>query len=202
MNTNPHTDASDALVELIWRTPTLKGRREAMAKHMGALYHLGITRSMGYKRALAQGWLQPLRTRGKPWSVLELAILEASAHCSPSTVRARLRAKGFQRSETAVLKQRLARLGSAYDARWASGQYSAGQAGLLLGCNSALIVSYIGRGMLKAARDGRHWIITADALRAFIRAFPAYVNLDKVDKYAFLDLVCGSMTPRALKEAA
>lgn len=202
----PHTAATDALVELIWRTPTLKGRREVMEKHMGTLERLGITRSMGYKRAREQGWLRPLKTHGREWSKPELAILEASAHCSPSTVRARLRAKGFQRSETAVLKQRLARIGSRYDARWSSGNYSTGQAGLLIGVNSALICSYIKRGMLAATREEQHWIITADALRRFIREYPAYVNLDKVDKYAFLDLVCGSMTPRqapqALDEAA
>ena len=45
MATSPHTADSDALVELIWRTPTLKGRREPGPMLVASL---GLRRVVSY----------------------------------------------------------------------------------------------------------------------------------------------------------
>lgn len=184
------TPEQDALIQLIWRTKTMKERREATAKWLPKLLKSGITRDQAYNRARCQGWLYPLKTKRENWSETELAILEANAHCPTSAIRYRLKKKGFDRSDNAINMYRRELAGSRQDSRLDAGVYSTSQAAELIGSDRGLIASYIRRGWLKATRNQDDaYDITAKALRDFIRDYTAYVNLDRVDKFAFIDLL-------------
>ena len=116
--------------------------------------------------------------------------MEASAHCSASIILRRLAKRGYRRTENAINMQRRDLIGSKSDARHAAGVYSANQAAELIGSDRGLTCTYIRRGWLKATRNADDtYDITAKALRDFIRDHTAYVNLHKIDKYAFVDLL-------------
>lgn len=184
------TPEQDALIQAIWGATTMKARRDAMATLLPKLLKTGITHDQAYNRAREQLWLYPLKTKGASWSSEEIAILEASAHCSASAIRRRLAKRGYQRTDNAINMQRRDLIGSRGDARHAAGIYSANQAAELIGSDRGLIASYIRRGWIKATRNQNDTFdIPAKALRDFIRDYTAYVNLDRADKYAFIDLM-------------
>lgn len=194
MSGYPFTQEQDALIQAIWSTTSMKARRDATAKLFPKLLKHGLSRDIAYQRAVALGCLYPLNTKGAPWTEAELAILDASAHCPIATIRGRLRRRGYARSMAAIVKQRLERSGTRADARLSAGVYSATQAAELIGSHSNLVVSYIRRGWLRAKQIelgwGKHeYRIKAADLRQFVVHHTAYVNIERVDKYAFIDML-------------
>lgn len=202
MSAKPHTGGlpkrvwtpeQDELVRRIFSTTSMKARRDAMTKLLPQL--APIDHVAAYKRAVDLGCLYPLKAGGAPWTEPELAILEASAHCPIDTIRSRLRRRGYRRSNGAIIKQRLERHGTRAECRLSADVYSASQAADLIGSQPCLIGSYIRRGWLRAEQidmaAGRYeYHIRAADLRQFVMQHTAYVNLERVDKYAFVDLLC------------
>jgi hypothetical protein len=147
------------------------------------------------KRARALGILTP-RFRDLPWSKPELALLEEVATLHPDVIARRMKAVGFQRTGTACLVK-LKRM--KFD-RVDHDQWSANALGALMGVHGKTITGWIEREGLPATRAGTarvpvqggdEWRITRKALREWIRTHAQLVDLRKVDRFWFIELVLG-----------
>jgi hypothetical protein len=88
--------------------------------------------------------------------------------------------------------------GTQRDNRLAAGYYSTTEAGELVGMSRAVIERLCKNGTLKADRElsnapnlpGFVYRIRAKDLREFVIHHTAHVRIEKVDKFAFVDLLC------------
>lgn len=129
------------------------------------------------------------------WTAKELEILEKSAHLSPDRIQIHLRRLGFRRTRTAiVLKRQRMRY-----TKNKQGQ-SAWQVSQCFGVDVHTILSWIQKGRLRAIRRGTArterqggdiWFIKDRWIRDFILTNLCEIDLRKVDKYWFVDLVAG-----------
>ena len=160
--------------------PSIRGRSEQIARC------LGVPRWAVNRRAAALGLS---RVKDRPWSRKDEEYLEAHLH------RTALRtiARRLGRSPTAVkLKAKrlgLRKHGEGYTA------YSLAQA---LGVDPHWVLERIRAGKLRAshrrterteAQHGDSWLITEEAVVAFIKRNPYDLDLRKADPLWFLDLV-------------
>jgi hypothetical protein len=153
---------------------------------------IGWTRSAVCKRGAELGIT---RAKERPWSTAEEELLERFGHLAPSGIRRQLAAAGFRRSIGAIqirltrsrIKQNL------------SG-YSANSLADALGVDVHKILTWIRRGLLTAERRGTErtqrqggdtWWISDRAVRRFILRAPEEIDLARVEKIWFLDLLTG-----------
>lgn len=141
------------------------------------------------------------RIKEPPWSDAEVALLERWGHLTAAVIQRKLKEAGFGRSVNGVhLKIKRERIKQNLDG------YSATALALAFGIDSHKITYWINRKMLIASRRGTDrtasqggdtfWI-THTAARDFVLAYPDEVDLRKVDKWWFLDLVtCGRIGVR------
>lgn len=133
------------------------------------------------------------RVKEAPWCAEEVAVLERWGHLTDAVVQRKLHGAGFQRSINAVhLKMKRLRIKQNLDG------YSAWSLATAFGVDGHKITYWIDRKMLKATRRGTnraacqggdtYWI-THSAVRAFVLAYPDEVDLRKVEKWWFLDLI-------------
>lgn len=146
------------------------------------------------KRASTLGVTRTNRTRIDCWTREELAILEEWAACNLNTIRRKLKAAGFVRTETAIaVKLKRLKLDREDPNRW-----SATALAPLLGVNPATVADWAERRGLRATRES--WgpngrlMITRKDLRNWIACCPRYIDLRRVDQPWFMDLVFGSAT--------
>lgn len=136
-------------------------------------------------------------TRAKEgrWSLAERELLERFGHLTPSGIRRQLAAAGFHRSVAAIqirlnrsrIKQNL-------------GGYSANSLADAFGVDVHKIVTWIRRGLLTAERRGTErtesqggdtWWISNRAVKRFVLRAPEEIDLARVEKIWFLDLLTG-----------
>lgn len=157
----------------------------------------GIHRSTVLRVAQRNGIVKKER-RYPPWSEKELDIVERLAAKSATTIRAALKKKGYDRTVCAiltVLKRNRFR-------RNIDGQ-SAGQLAECFGVDEKFVTRAISLGQLRAKRkekdvvgesaeQGRTFLIRDKDVKAFIVDNISQIDLRKVDKYWFVDLLTGS----------
>ncbi|MBY0502716.1 MAG: hypothetical protein K2X03_02320 [Bryobacteraceae bacterium] len=133
------------------------------------------------------------RVKEPVWSDAEVALLERWGHLTDAVIQRKLKAEGFERSINGVhLKMRRLRIKQNLDG------YSAHALALAFGVDGHKITYWINRKMLKASRrqtdrteqqGGDTYWITHAAVREFILSHPDEIDLRKVEKWWFLDLI-------------
>src|SRR6266704_3450664 len=133
------------------------------------------------------------RTKEKPWSEPELAILARYAWMSDERIRLKLKAAGYARTVTGV-HLKLRRMRFKCDPSFYSGKGLA-QA---LGIDSHVVTRWIKAGHLKAQfrgttrgeqQGGDIYLIHEKDVRGFVLEHPTEIDLRKVDQLWFLDLI-------------
>jgi len=133
------------------------------------------------------------RVKESPWSNTELAILDQFGWMQPETLAVKLRERGFQRSVSGITQMRTRQMAGANGA-W----FTARGLAKLLGIDDHKVLRWIRAGLLPARRRGTNrteaqggddWLIMRTAVRQFLIEHPVEYDLDKVDKYWFIDLL-------------
>lgn len=151
------------------------------------------------KRAQKLGLTAP-RFREPEWSEAEIDIIAERAHKSPKTIRKYLANKGFERTETAIIVK-LKRLGQSTGREADPNHYTATHTAGLFGVDTKTVTRWIDKGWLKAKRRGTErtaqqggdeWWIHRRDIRRFIIENTAAVDIRKVEKFWFVDLLARS----------
>jgi hypothetical protein len=182
------TASIDAAIREAYRRQR-QGDRNALKT---ASRQLGWPRSAVSRRGAELGIT---RAKESPWTRSEEDILERFGHLAPSGIQSKLVSAGFNRSIAAIqvklhrnrIKQNL-------------NGYSANSLADALGVDVHKILLWIRRGLLKAERRGTAridsqggdtWWIADRAVRKFIFQAPEEIDLARVEKIWFLDLITG-----------
>ena len=193
---HPWTEAQDALLKKIFGTTNLADRKQAFRLHMPKLKP--HTKRAAASRAVRMGWAMPLYRRRMYWTQEQDDYLEANAHLSLKKLCQRFKKRGWERSVGAIQKRRMWLVGAAADARQDKGIYTVNEAAELLGMHRITIERFCRDGTLTADREpsnspnlpGYVYRIKAKDLREFVIHYTAHVRIEKVDKFALVDLLC------------
>jgi hypothetical protein len=137
------------------------------------------------KRATQLGVV--VRVGDRPWSRLEIQILDIHVHKSLRIIQRELKKSGFHRTEGSISHKR-----SKLDLLPRNDQslYHSRQLAGLMGVNEKLIVKWINGGMLKAKKSGGgQWQIRDRDIKQFILEYTAVFDIRRVDKFWFVDLL-------------
>jgi hypothetical protein len=191
-------EAVDA-IRKVYVTATGNGEVREVAK-LVCLPRWKITRY-----AQSQGWIA--RTNKEPdWTERELEILWRSAHRSPEVIRKALRRAGYKRSMTGIVLKRK----RMHYLKHLEGQ-SARSLAECFGVEQHCITRWIARGQLKAdvrglhrtpQQGGDHYYIKDKWVRDFVIENVAEIDIRKVDKYWFVDLLAGGKYGTGVREEA
>lgn len=145
------------------------------------------------ERAAQLGLVTP-RFKQPDWTEDEDKLLEANATRSPHSIQSIFKKQGFERSQTAIILRRKRKELEIRDPT----RFTAGQFAKLLGIDPHWVSDEIRSGALKAEKRGTkrkaqqggdwYWIKRADA-RAFVIANVERIDIRKVDKFRFVDLL-------------
>ena len=142
-----------------------------------------------YQRALKIGAVTSAHQK-RPWTDEEISILEKYARCEPQTIKRKLKKAGYERSMASiVLKRKRMRFLSNLNGM------SACLCAEFLGVDLHWVLNHINTGSLKAEvirrdREGKsNYFIREKELRRFIITNPDRIDLRKVEKYYFIELV-------------
>jgi hypothetical protein len=133
------------------------------------------------------------RTKEKPWSEPELAILARYSWMSNERVRLKLKSAGFMRTVTGI-HLKLKRMKFKHDLSF----YSANGLASAFGIDSHIVSRWIRSGSLRArvrgtargpAQNGDIYLIHEKDVRRFVIEHPSEIDLRKVDQLWFLDLI-------------
>ncbi|MER9901631.1 hypothetical protein [Mesorhizobium sp. M0130] len=177
------SDAIDAIIRRAYQKTPSKNDVQACAVTCGR------PRWWVSKRAAKLGLVTP-RFKQAPWCEAELDLIGDNAHKAPATLRRLLKAKGFDRTETAIIVK-LKRLGAD---RTDPHHLNANQLADVMGVDRKTIAAWIAKGWLRATRreatatDDFWWIHRRD-IRRFVIDNVAAVDLRKVEKFWFVDLL-------------
>jgi hypothetical protein len=146
------------------------------------------------KYAQRMGWIEKQR-KEPDWSEGELRILHQSGHHSPEIIQKRLKKAGYARSVTGiVIKRKRERIPSNLNGQ------SARSLALCLGEDMHFVTRMIKTGLLKATKrstnrtpqqGGDIWHIKDKDVREFILANPELIDLRKIEKHWFIDILTG-----------
>lgn len=148
------------------------------------------------KRAQKLGLVAP-RFKESPWSEAELELAAANAQRSAKVIRKLLLAKGFKRTETAILVK-LKRDGFATGKNADANHYTALSLAKAFGIDNKTVTRWITIGLLRARRRGTarvavqggdEWWIARSDVRAFVIANVHAVDFRKLDKVWLVDLL-------------
>jgi hypothetical protein len=155
-----------------------------------------VSRKLGWPRyAMAKrgAELGVTRIKERVWSECEEEILNRYGHLPISAVQRRLLQSGFERSCAAVqVKVTRLRIKQNLDG------YSACSLALAFGVDVHKVLGWIHRGLLKAVRRGTErqssqggdtWWITHRDVQRFVLRAPDEIDLARVEKFWFLDLL-------------
>jgi len=180
----------DALIRRAYATDATKGAINRLAKTVNR------PRWWVSKRATKLGIVPP-RFKEAPWSEAELDLIVEHAHKNPATLRRMLARQGFARTETAITVK-LKRAGAD---RTDPDYFTAGALAAAMGVDAKTVTGWIAKGWLKAARRGTErvasqggdeWWIHRRDIRTFIIENVAAVDIRKVEKFWFVDLLARS----------
>ncbi len=142
-----------------------------------------------YQRAVKIGAIKSSQQKQK-WSSEEIAILEKNAQYAPLTIKKKLETAGYQRSVSSItLKRKRMRMPSNLEGM------SANLCAEFLGVDIQIVLNYIRSDLLKAEiirkdRQGKiNYYIKEKMIRLFIINNPDLVDLRKVEKYYFIELI-------------
>jgi DNA-binding transcriptional regulator YdaS (Cro superfamily) len=151
------------------------------------------------RRALELGLRQPTK-KEPPWTDAELELLESLSHHTLEVIRRKMAVKGFRRSTTAIAVKVKREGISLRESREISGIYSATGLARLLGVDAKTVTRWIQVEQLPAARAGTartavqggdEWRIKAKDLRRWIGEHARLVDVRKVSRDWFIDLLLG-----------
>ena len=156
----------------------------------GCARQLHVPRWLINRRAAVLGLA---RIKEPAWNVDEVAMLERWGHLTDAVIQRKLKAAGSQRSINAIhLKMKRLRIKQNLDG------YSAHALATAFGVDGHKITYWINRKMLMATRRGTarsefqggdtYWI-THKAVREFVLAYPDEIDLRKVERWWFLDVL-------------
>lgn len=183
-------DALDALIKERWPSLSARGAWKAFAKE------IGHPRWMISKRAQALGLSQP-KSKDNEWSDAEKALLREVPLHDLDKCADIFRARGFHRTATAI-KVMCKREGLKRRYRETLSAHAAAE---ILGLNDKTVTIYCLDGRLKAGRRGTRrlvqqggdaWAIERTDLRAFVLENLEIIDIRKVEKFAFVDLLVGT----------
>lgn len=148
------------------------------------------------KQLVKLGLTVPRRTKELPWSDAETALMRKVPLHSPDACARIFRSHGFSRTPAAIMV-RAKRLNLS---RRYSETLSAGKAAAIIGVDSKAITARCINGEIKAGRRGSNrltqqggdaWAIEHVEFRRWILDNLESVDIRKVDKFAFVDLLVG-----------
>lgn len=146
-----------------------------------------------YQRALKISAVNSSHQK-RPWKDEEIKLLEKYARYEPQTIREKLKKSGHERSiASIVLKRKRMRFLSNLKGM------SACLCAEFLGVDLHWVMNHISSGSLKAEvirrdREGKaNYFIKEKSLRKFIITNPDLVDLRKVEKYYFIELVANGV---------
>lgn len=151
------------------------------------------------KRAALLGLVAP-RFKEPHWTDAEVEIIGNIASKSPKAIRTALARRGFDRTETAIILK-IKRIGAD---RQDPNHYTATGLAALMGVNPTTVSAWCEKGWLDAKRRGTErvsiqggdmWWINRKAVRKFVVESTAHVDIRKVDKFWFVELLAGSAVP-------
>lgn len=189
------TDQIDAVIRRVYQGNPTKG----MVLNCARI--LGRPRWWVSKRAVKLGLVVP-RFKEPTWSDNEIEYVAENAHKSASALRRGLKARGFARSETAILVK-LKRIGIPTGRNADTDHYTANQLSLLFGVDGHAVTTWIKRGWLKATKRGTARTerqggdenkVHRKAVRAFIIDNVALIDFRKVDKFWVVDILAEKCT--------
>lgn len=134
------------------------------------------------------------RVKPLPWSSEEIAILKDSGHLTPRRIAIKLKAAGFKRSTTAVVMQ-LKRV-DGID-RTDPDTFTFNELARLMGVDDKTVRRWHEKEGMPAKRkhqdvSGGTWMVTRRQLRSWMASHQQLIDLRKVDRFWFLDLVFAS----------
>jgi hypothetical protein len=184
----------DLVIRRAYAAPPTKGGVNRLATTVGR------PRCWVSTRARQLGLVAP-RFKELPWSSAELEIVREKSWLSLAALKRKLARAGFARTETAI-KVKLKRIGAD---RSDDDRCSARQLAELLGVVCATVTGWIDKGWLTASRidgdrtlgSGRNWSIHRRDVRRFIIDNTAAVDLRKVEKFWFVELLSGPAAGKA-----
>jgi hypothetical protein len=184
----PITPEMHEAIVRIYQTSTGGGQVRALARKLG-YPRWAITRHAIMSGLIAKQKKEP------DWMDKEIHILELNAHRSPVAIQKRLIRAGFNRSLTGIiLKRKRMRFLQNLDGE------SATSLGECLGVDQHFVTEAIRGGKLKAERretqrtekqGGDMWFIRNRNIRTYILNWLNEIDIRKVDKYWFVDLLTG-----------
>ncbi len=136
------------------------------------------------------------RVKEKPWTNEELAALREWAHFSPAQIWMRFKRRGFKRTEASIACMR--KKSQAFKiAPW----YSATSLALLMGVDAHMVTNnWLPKGLKfiwKGSKRRAQWqggdvrLFHQKEIRRFFIEHPEEIDLLKVDKYWFLEMITG-----------
>jgi|SRR5580658_1498148 hypothetical protein len=179
------TPLIDDLIRLAYRQYRFYGNRQAIS-HCARKVEIPSWKIR--RRAVDLGLT---RTKEQPWSEAEVAELERWGHLTDAVIQRKLKTAGFSRTIAGIhLKLKRIRIRQNLDG------YSAYSLSEAFGVDSHKVELWIRRKMLHATRRGTdrtqggdsYWI-NHDAVREFVYRHPDEIDLARVEKLWFLDLV-------------
>lgn len=193
------TEEIDNQLREIYSRPAARfGGNNFRAKGKGVKAYaaeLGIDHWILIKRASELGIA---RVKEKPWSDDELAALREWAHFSPTNIWKRFKERGFKRTEASIACMRK-KMHALKGAPWYSGNALAA----LMGVDQHMVMTnWVPKGLqfiLKGTTRNRSpkqisgdtRLYHASEIRRFFIEHPEEIDLLKVDKYWFLEMITG-----------
>jgi hypothetical protein len=182
------TPRTDAVIKEAYRKQR-QGDRDALK---AASFTLGWPRNAISKRGAELG---VTRAKEHPWTIAEEELLERFGHLAPSGIQRRLAAAGSLRSIAAIqIKLNRTRIKQNLDGYSACGLADA------FGVDVHKVLNWIYRGLLRADRRGTArsdsqggdiWWISRWQVKRFVLRSPEEIDLARVEKIWFLDLLTG-----------
>jgi hypothetical protein len=176
--------------DFLIRNAYLRQRQGDRTALQSASRDLGWSRSAVCKRGAELGLA---RVKEKEWCAQEERLLEQFGHLAPSGIQRKLSEAGFPRSVAAIqVKLNRNRIKSNLDG------YSACQLAEALGVEVRKVLKWIQQRSLTAERRGTErtpeqggdtWWISDRSVRRFVLRFPQEIDLARVEKMWFLNLL-------------
>jgi hypothetical protein len=172
-------------IRKVYFTMTGNGEVRELAKK------LNLPRWKVTRYAISQGWIAKQKKQ-PDWSENELRMLARLSYLSPERISERMKKAGYHRTPTAIhLKRKRMRFLQAGEF------YSARQTAECFGIDLHGVTRWIKLRMLKARRRGTKrtenqgdiWMIKPEWCKRFIVSYPGEVDIRKVDKLWFIDLL-------------
>jgi len=149
------------------------------------------------KRAVKLGLSQLVGRKEAPWANEELALLEKHSHKSLKVIARILRQRGYHRTETAIKVKRTRMELSTDD----PDHYTGRQLAREFGVDEHVVIRWISQGWLRAGRRGTNrteanggdmWWIKRKHVRDFVVENVGVIDIRKVDKVWFVDLLANT----------